>query len=81
MTKERLDSILDRLDDLRAVTDDPDQRRRIREIQQLVVGVRSDRETAGEQGDERGTDGPSVGSDEAEPAAAADGEAGPADED
>ena len=81
MTKERLDAILDRLDALLAGTEDPDRRRQIREIQQLVVGVRSDHESAGEQGDDQGTDDPSARTDSEEQAGAADGESGPADED
>ena len=40
MERDRLDAILDRLAALLAETDDAEQREEIREIQQLVIGVR-----------------------------------------
>lgn len=71
MTKERLDTILDRLEALLEETDDPARRKDIREIQQLVIGVRTDRAVD-----------PAAGTDGArEPDADADGERGSADED
>lgn len=81
MTKERLDAILDRLDALRAATDDPGCRRQIREIQQLVVGLRSDEEQTGERGDDQGSDVPSPQPGEVDPGGAAGGDVGTADED
>ena len=43
MSRDRLDAIIDRLDALLAESDDPEHRKEIREIQQLVIGVREDR--------------------------------------
>lgn len=40
MERDRLDAILDRLEALLDETDDADQRKELREIQQLVIGVR-----------------------------------------
>lgn len=40
MERDRLDAILDRLEALLAETDDAEQRRELREIQQLVIGIR-----------------------------------------
>lgn len=48
METKRLDVILDRLESLLAETDDPEQREEIREIQQLVIGVRENRAPATE---------------------------------
>lgn len=42
MTTDRLDAVLERLDDLLDETDDNERRRDLREIQQLVIGARGD---------------------------------------
>lgn len=50
MTTDRLDAILDRLEALLEETDDPASRKDIREIQQLVIGVREDQAEYREDG-------------------------------
>lgn len=75
MTTERLDAILDRLEALLEETDDPARRKDVREIQQLVIGVREDwnADPEADTGSDRERD--------SDPVPGADGEGGPADED
>ncbi|QLD89911.1 hypothetical protein HWV07_13085 [Natronomonas salina] len=40
MERDRIDAILDRLEGLLDEIDEPEQRKELREIQQLVIGVR-----------------------------------------
>jgi hypothetical protein len=62
MTTDRLDAIIDRLDALLAETDDPESQKDIREIQQLVIGVRAG--YGAETGSATGCDRESASADE-----------------